>query len=154
MPVTRSATRGAIVAVNSTNASEETTVAATESTVKRKRTTASKAPVKRARATKSTSGTGTTPTEAVPAVAPSRPVHTADGESEELVPAVLTFSFEEAKQHLISVDPRFEDVFRRVKCKPYEHLERVDPFRWVVFPKVSQDLKLSAIGRTLAHSIL
>ena len=68
--------------------------------------------------------------------APSRPPQIASADVEELVPAVLTFSFEEAKQHLIGVDPRFEDVFRRVKCKPYEHLERVDPFRCVIPPDV------------------
>ena len=68
--------------------------------------------------------------------APSRPPQIASADVEELVPAVLTFSFEEAKQHLIGVDPRFEDVFRRVKCKPYEHLERVDPFRCVISPDV------------------
>lgn len=59
-----------------------------------------------------------------------------EGEGEDapvLVPAVLTFDFEEAKQHLISVDHRFGDVFRRMKCKPYEHLERVHPFRFVFF---------------------
>ncbi|KAI0821636.1 DNA glycosylase [Trametes gibbosa] len=73
-----------------------------------------------------------------PAVLPSTNVPTAitSSEGEELVPAVLTFSFEDAKRHLITVDPRFDDVFQRVKCKPFEHLERVDPFR------------------TLAHSIL
>lgn len=47
----------------------------------------------------------------------------------ELLPAVLTFSLDEAKQHLIQADPRFEDLFSRLKCRPWEHLERVDPFR-------------------------
>lgn len=46
-----------------------------------------------------------------------------------LVPAKLTFSFTKAKQHLIRVDPRFEDLFERLKCKPFEHLEQFDPFR-------------------------
>ena len=67
----------------------------------------------------------------IPAV-PSQNPSTVE-EPPALVPAVLTFSFEEAKQHLISADPRFEDVFRRLKCKPFEHLERVDPFRCVPF---------------------
>src|SRR5882762_421805 len=46
-----------------------------------------------------------------------------------LVPAVLSFNFEEAKQHLINVDARFEDVFAKMKCKPFEQLEQVSPFR-------------------------
>ena len=48
-----------------------------------------------------------------------------------LVPATLTFSFEDAKQHLIAADHRFEGVFSRMKCRPFEHLEQVDPFRSV-----------------------
>lgn len=49
-----------------------------------------------------------------------------------LVPAVLTFSLEEGKQHLIHVDHRFEEIFRRLACRPFEHLERLDPFRCAV----------------------
>jgi len=45
------------------------------------------------------------------------------------LPAVLSFSIEDAKKHLINVDPRFEDIFGRLKCRPFEDLERVDPFR-------------------------
>jgi len=50
-------------------------------------------------------------------------------EPEEFVPAVLTFDFEEAKKHLIEVDHRFEDLFSKMECKPFEHLEQVHPFR-------------------------
>ncbi|TFK89109.1 DNA glycosylase [Polyporus arcularius HHB13444] len=135
MPITRSATRSATVVApgNGTIDTEENIVDVTENTGKRKRTSAPKAPAKRTK-----SASAKTPAQAAPAAAapPTQPVQTGNSETEELVPAVLTFSFEDAKRHLISVDPRFEDVFRRVKCKPYEHLERVDPFR------------------TLAHSIL
>lgn len=46
-----------------------------------------------------------------------------------LVPAVLSFDFEKAKRHLISVDARFEEVFDRMECKPFEHLEQVHPFK-------------------------
>lgn len=48
---------------------------------------------------------------------------------DDFVPAVLSFDFEEAKKHLIEVDHRFEDLFTRMKCKPFEHLEQVHPFR-------------------------
>ena len=47
-----------------------------------------------------------------------------------LVPAVLTFDFQEAKRHLIEADHRFEDLFQRMTCKPFEQLERVHPFRY------------------------
>jgi DNA-3-methyladenine glycosylase II len=46
--------------------------------------------------------------------------------------AVLSFDFEEAKQHLIKADARFEDLFSKKPCKPFVHLEQVHPFRWVV----------------------
>ena len=55
----------------------------------------------------------------------------AESAPEALVPAVLTFSFEDAKNHLIKADDRFEHIFDRVHCKPFEHLEQVDPFRCV-----------------------
>jgi DNA-3-methyladenine glycosylase II len=53
----------------------------------------------------------------------------ASNEASIMVPAVLTFSFEEAKQRLINVDHRFEDLFSKMPCKPFEHLEHVHPFR-------------------------
>ena len=55
----------------------------------------------------------------------------AESAPEALVPAVLTLSFEDAKNHLIKADDRFEHIFDRVHCKPFEHLEQVDPFRCV-----------------------
>lgn len=49
--------------------------------------------------------------------------------SKQFLPATLKFSFEEGKQHLISVDSRFEKLFNRTQCKPFEQLETVHPFR-------------------------
>jgi len=46
-----------------------------------------------------------------------------------LVPAELSFSFEEAKQHLVEADTRFQDVFTTAACTPYQKLDRVEPFR-------------------------
>jgi DNA-3-methyladenine glycosylase II len=46
-----------------------------------------------------------------------------------LVPAELAFDFAQAKRHLIAADKRFEEVFKRLKCRPYEDLTRIDPFR-------------------------
>ncbi|OJT09319.1 hypothetical protein TRAPUB_14227 [Trametes pubescens] len=137
MALTRSATRstGATPeAAQQTTAAAQTKSAA--STRKRKSPEAAPEPAqKKSRATKAkaakaaastASGVKTSPT--APNTAVPTPVPNAEGE--ELVPAVLTFSFEEARRHLVRVDPRFEDVFRRVKCRPFEHLERVDPFRY------------------------
>ena len=53
------------------------------------------------------------------------------GSNTTLVPAILTFDFQEAKRHLIQADPRFEDLFQRMTCKPFEQLEQVHPFRYV-----------------------
>lgn len=50
-------------------------------------------------------------------------------EDTSFVPAVLTFNLEEARDYLIQVDHRFEDLFDRMKCKPFENLEQVHPFR-------------------------
>ncbi|KIK97105.1 hypothetical protein PAXRUDRAFT_137018 [Paxillus rubicundulus Ve08.2h10] len=52
-------------------------------------------------------------------------------EEEPLVPAILSFSFEDAKTHLINVDSRFAELFARLRCKPFEYLEQVHPFRCV-----------------------
>jgi DNA-3-methyladenine glycosylase II len=49
----------------------------------------------------------------------------------KILPAALTFSFEDAKEHLIQADPRFAGLFARLGCKPFEQLERVEPFRLV-----------------------
>ena len=49
--------------------------------------------------------------------------------ADALVPATLTFSLGKAKEHLIRVDDRFEDIFDKIPCKPYENLEQFHPFR-------------------------
>lgn len=49
--------------------------------------------------------------------------------SEQFLPITLKFSFEEGKRHLISMDGRFEKLFNRTPCKPFEQLETVHPFR-------------------------
>ncbi|CUA66628.1 DNA-3-methyladenine glycosylase II [Rhizoctonia solani] len=49
-----------------------------------------------------------------------------------LIPPTLTFSFEQAKSHLIEADTRFEQLFASVQCQPFEQLEPVDPFQSLV----------------------
>jgi DNA-3-methyladenine glycosylase II len=61
---------------------------------------------------------------AAPAAVPDDP-----GPPPVLVPAELSFSFEEAKKHLIAADSRFQDVFDTAVCTPYQKLDRVEPFR-------------------------
>jgi DNA-3-methyladenine glycosylase II len=62
----------------------------------------------------------------------SRTVNAPQSEHEPptLVPAELSFSFTDAKRHLIGVDKRFEGMFEKMKCRPFENLERVHPFRY------------------------
>jgi DNA-3-methyladenine glycosylase II len=49
--------------------------------------------------------------------------------SSNVLSAKLSFSFEEARRHLVGVDNRFQDLFSKMTCKPFEHLEQVHPFR-------------------------
>ena len=163
MRITRSVTRKATAVGDSsgvTVAVEETVAVVVETKGKRKASSATKETVqKRLRANKSTSPRPAdkekkAPHTSSPAREHIEPIPTADGE--ELVPAVLTFSFEDAKAHLISADPRFGDIFNRVSCKPFEELERVDPFRYVKTDRRPCSLSVAKYGcsRTLAHSIL
>ncbi|KAJ2916759.1 hypothetical protein MD484_g3630, partial [Candolleomyces efflorescens] len=57
------------------------------------------------------------------------PNQSAANEEDTPVPAVLSFDFEQAKNHLITVDSRFQDLFSKMPCRPFEHLEQVHPFR-------------------------
>ncbi|KAI0341982.1 DNA glycosylase [Trametopsis cervina] len=117
---------------------------------------ASATTVKKARATKSKKksedATKTEePTQAKPAQAPA--VVRTNGTPEALVPAVLTFSFEDAKRHIINADGRFEDIFNRMPCKPFEHLEQVDPFRTLTHSILGQQISWLA-ARSISHKFV
>ncbi|KAH9931148.1 DNA glycosylase [Epithele typhae] len=84
-----------------------------------------------------------------PPAIPVTALPTEDGEA-ALVPAILTFSFDEARKHLIDADPRFEEVFRKCTCKPYEELERVDPFRTLAHSILGQQISWKA-ARAITH---
>jgi DNA-3-methyladenine glycosylase II len=71
-----------------------------------------------------------------------------------LVPAELSFSFEEAKQHLVAADSRFQDVFDTVICHPYQKLDRVEPFRRVPLACTIRTSSKTDPCRTLCTSIL
>lgn len=131
MPVTRSASRQASEAATTTNSSTRKRLAKDEPKLEQE---AKPSPqVKRRKNGKQVAKAVVTPSVEdasslpanIPITAPEPPT-----EEQELLPAILSFSFDEAKKHLIKVDPRFEDLFAKLKCRPFEHLERVDPFRW------------------------
>ena len=128
MRTTRSATRKAAIVDANGTAVEESVVVVSKTNGKRAANANSKQSAKRTRTstTLEDEEQRTAHAPRAPTI-PITPIPAADGE--ELVPAVLTFSFESAKDHLISADPRFEEMFKRVSCRPFEHLERVDPFR-------------------------
>ena len=160
MPVTRSSTRAASSTVHSEttlktskaaavprkrgkrNASEvedDATQAEQSNTVAKSKTATKKARItKTTRQEVSTVTSGSTTSKTTVTVLTTSatitkvPVATGDeNEADALVPAQLSFSFEEAKAHLVHVDARFEDLFDKLPCKPYEELEMVHPFRYV-----------------------
>ncbi|KAE9411528.1 DNA glycosylase [Gymnopus androsaceus JB14] len=75
------------------------------------------------------------------------------GPAPVFVPAKLSFRFEEAKQHLINVDPRFEILFNKMCCKPFEQLETVHPFRALVTSIVGQQISWIA-ARAVNHKFV
>ncbi|KAG5645198.1 hypothetical protein DXG03_006716 [Asterophora parasitica] len=153
MRTTRSSSRAA-------NAAEVPTPASTLAAgtgAKRKpesQADAAKPKLKRARVAKapSTPQAQASPQEATSSSSDNKETLTAASQ-EALVPAVLTFSFEDAKRHLISVDHRFEDLFSKMPCKPYEHLERVHPFRALVTSIVGQQISWLA-ARSVNHKFI
>jgi DNA-3-methyladenine glycosylase II len=125
MPVTRSAARIRAARITSTivNAKQQAPKRqAVSDTVATKRTKKVSTPTK-AKAKE-------TETDRVP-----RPLISPPSDDEEIapLPAQLTFSLEDAKNHLIQADHRFKDVFSFLPCKPFETLEGIHPFR-SVFP--------------------
>jgi hypothetical protein len=132
MPATRSSTRSSVIAVNAASGNFSTQnnqfIQDDEKpgTSPRKRRTTAGSPLMNA-VKKSDQNT---PEAQISAVTSSTiPSDESAAETEVFVPAMLSFDFEEAKQHLIEVDQRFEDLFSRMQCKPFQHLEQVHPFR-------------------------
>ncbi|KAL0581884.1 hypothetical protein V5O48_000113 [Marasmius crinis-equi] len=131
MPVTRSNTRAA----SSTTVRETVVIKtpkANSATKKGKRKVAEDEDeqanpdaktVKKARVTKTVKATtsASTVTAAVTTSVVSTavvvPIPENQDEEDALVPAQLSFSFEDAKAHLISADARFEDIFERLACQ-------------------------------------
>ncbi|CUA66627.1 DNA-3-methyladenine glycosylase II [Rhizoctonia solani] len=70
-----------------------------------------------------------------------------------LITPTLTFSFEEAKSHLIKADTRFEQLFANSQCKPFEQLEPVDPFRALVTAVMGHH-RSQVIAKAIHHRFL
>ncbi|KAG1771800.1 DNA glycosylase [Suillus occidentalis] len=140
MPVTRSATRS--IASTPVGRSNNTTTALSPSAHEK---------TPRTKKTKSSYESAVAPLMS-DAFIPPPPPPLPQNESEErtLVPAVLTFSFEEAKAHLIRADHRFEDIFTKLKCKPFEFLEQAHPFRALVESILGQQISWLA-ARSIIH---
>jgi DNA-3-methyladenine glycosylase II len=127
MRVTRSKSRAAATASDLQESETKIDVKTNVTRAKKRKATAQSNVGPDTKKTRTTAKTKTSVTVA----SPTKPLASgaALDTTEALVPAVLTFSFEDAKKHLIEVDDRFEDIFNRMHCKPYEHLEQLDPFR-------------------------
>ena len=149
MAVTRSASRvSAREAAAGVDTSESSQPTQQASTSKRKANTSPNTSRKKTKAAAATSDDAEEPKPKEIVTKTILPVLIQNnGDAPALVPAVLTFSFEDAKRHLVAADPRFEDVFGRLKCKPFEHLERVDPFRSVPSPLSSNVVSHSYLER-------
>lgn len=66
-----------------------------------------------------------------PIIVPNVTSIQSDTDVQHVLPAALCFSFEAAREHLINADSRFRDIFNKLPCRPFQHLESVDPFRSV-----------------------
>ncbi|GLB37107.1 putative DNA glycosylase [Lyophyllum shimeji] len=146
MPTTRSSTRaqalnGNGTPVTSTNGEKRKLDSETPKTPNQKRARVAKGPSSTREVEAQTSA---------PQANASINVSSISAGALPLVPAVLTFSFDDAKKHLIGVDRRFEDVFGKMPCKPFEHLERVHPFRALVTSIVGQQISWLA-ARSVNH---
>jgi DNA-3-methyladenine glycosylase II len=121
MPVTRSATRS--------NSQSSLTARSNTRKIGSDENPSLNVTPKRPRATKTTDSARRTQTSSTSIIQAGHHNASTSQNDSVFVPAVLSFSFEDAKQHLTSVDHRFEDLFNKMECKPFQQLERVHPFR-------------------------
>ncbi|WWD17144.1 hypothetical protein CI109_101581 [Kwoniella shandongensis] len=87
-------------------------------------------------------GVQPSPTSITPAVATS----SGNGNAYEpvLLPATLTFDLPSAMSHLTNHDPRFAQFFTHLPCRPFVHLEAIDPFRTLVTSIIGQQVSWMA----------
>ncbi|KAH8990587.1 DNA glycosylase [Lactarius akahatsu] len=135
MPVTRSATRASAAA----SAARSLPVADAKRPPKRQESVVTKRPKK---------ATKVGADEGVP-----RPLIPPSGEELAPLPAKLTFSLEDAKNHLIQADYRFEDVLSRLPCTPFESVEAIHPFQTLCYSILGQQISWLA-ARAIHHKFL
>jgi DNA-3-methyladenine glycosylase II len=89
-------------------------------------------------------------TQAIPSAPESNGVETS------VLPPALPkgFSFQEARRHLINADGRFEDIFDKLLCRPFENLEQNDPFKYYRLFLISLFKLIKGQYRALVESIL
>ncbi|KAK7472543.1 hypothetical protein VKT23_000658 [Stygiomarasmius scandens] len=164
MPTLRSSTRSASIATTAGGDVLVTAASSTKVSTKRKATdvsepeSAAASPSKskgkkKARVTKAASSASNTQDTTAPVATPSARTIPDAGPPPVLVPAKLTFSFEDAKKHLINVDPRFQVLFDKLHCKPYEQLEQVHPFRALSTSILGQQISWLA-ARSIIHKFI
>ncbi|KAI0254101.1 DNA glycosylase [Lactifluus subvellereus] len=142
MPVTRSATRiraARISPVVNTNHTPKREASASDSVVT-KRTKAPRTAKVKVKAEAEAEGG-------------PRPLIPPSGEEIAPLPVKLTFSLEDAKDHLVRADHRFRDVFSRLPCKPFERLEGIHPFRTLCTSIIGQQISWLA-ARAIQHKFL
>ncbi|KAJ3735681.1 DNA glycosylase [Lentinula guzmanii] len=151
MPITRSASRATVVGPS--NISAEPITPTPRIPTKRKAKENTLTPVtkeKKSRATKTALEVSSVSQAQLDEFQRNLPE---PGPAPVLVPAQLTFSFEEAKKHLIDADPRFQILFDRLTCKPFESLETVHPFRALATSIIGQQISWIA-ARSVNHKFV
>ncbi|KAJ4002025.1 DNA glycosylase [Lentinula boryana] len=151
MPITRSASRATVVGPS--NISAEAIIPTPRIPTKRKAKESTSTPVtkeKKSRATKTALEVSPVSQAQLDEFQHNLPE---PGPAPVLVPSQLTFSFEEAKKHLIDADPRFQILFDRLTCKPFERLETVHPFRALATSIIGQQISWIA-ARSVNHKFV
>ncbi|KAJ7595044.1 DNA glycosylase [Mycena floridula] len=84
---------------------------------------------------------------------PRLPLLAPTGDEDKPLPAKLTFSFEEARSHLIAAG--FQDLFNAVRCKPFDSdtLEIVHPFSALASSILGQQISWKA-ARSIRHKFI
>ncbi|WVQ81715.1 hypothetical protein IAT38_003840 [Cryptococcus sp. DSM 104549] len=73
----------------------------------------------------------------IPPPVPGQPI---PHSSTALLPPVLTFDLPTAVSHLSTLDPRFALFFEHHPCRPFTHLEPLDPFRTLITSIIGQQV--------------
>ncbi|KAK8864542.1 hypothetical protein IAR55_001792 [Kwoniella newhampshirensis] len=69
-----------------------------------------------------------------------RGLNSAQTTDSTLLPPTLTFDLPTAISHLTAHDPRFSLFFTHLPCRPFVHLEAIDPFRTLVTSIIGQQV--------------